>query len=212
LAASSDNASDAITWIKGEHAGTYLAQNLDMKLVIGLCIAFLGAPLEAFGADRFGSAGTFLPKGALSLTHHRSGGPGVNASSTSISLAPELGYFVIDNLVLFASMEVGALFVSVPGDEFLFFGGGGGLGIGYHFGIGDDVGLLPQIGATIHHSGGKNTPGTTSVLSRVRLPIIITHDSFYFGIGPEVSWYEPIEDELNRSFVFGLFTELGAWL
>jgi len=183
-----------------------------MKLTIGLCIAISIAPLTALAAEDFGARGTFVPKGGLSLSYQRfelSGAPTVHV--TSLAVAPEIGWFVIDDLVLFANLQLSAHFVSL--NDQLFLSGGGGVGIGYHFDFGGSVGLLPQIDVSVSHGRGGGS-SSTGVVGRVRLPLIVTRESFFFGVGPEAHWYQPVDEPVGGggSVVVGLFTEIGAWL
>jgi hypothetical protein len=134
----------------------------------------LGAPsASAFGgtADHLGQQGNFAISNRASLGFDQ----GLSYAGTSVSLAPELDYFVIANLSI-----GGAVVLDWDSNN----GASGGVvpQIGYHAVLSDTWSLWPRLAVPLM----SGSPARLSV--ELSVPFLVhPADHFFFGLGPAVS-------------------------
>lgn len=185
-----------------------------------LMIVFATTPAVA-ADNQFGSAGVIAPSGAVSLTYQKESPPeGDSVSTTSLSFAPTLMYFVIDNL----AVGGGLVLDRTSGDDESFTTYGIAPAIGYNIRF-DSLSLMPT--ATLQFAKGTleyDFMGTTEEVNMtvvnllIDAPILYHAGNFFVGVGPRFSTTlvsksgdgDAMEDA-SKSTTLGVVSQIGGW-
>ncbi len=180
------------------------------------------ATTSAAAADNpFGSAGVIAPSGAISLTYQKVSPPeGDSESTTTLSLAPTLMYFVIDNLAVGGGLVLEH--ASNDADSYTIYGIAPAVGYNIPF---DNLSLMPTL--TLQLARGtmdSDFMGTTQKLNMavvnlvIDAPILYHAGNFFVGVGPYFSTtlVSKIGDgdateDASKDTTLGIVSKIGGW-
>ena len=166
--------------------------------------------------DKFGEKGELAISSDAALSVSNTSLSGVDGSSTQITIAPAIDYFVIRNLSVGGALRFD--YTSNPGGHSTGFGVGPR--VGYNIPISDLLSIWPKAGLSIEHTSvttkvttpvvADNSSSNTAVALNLFVPIMI-HPAphFFAGFGPF------LDTDLsgdNKATTFGAKLTLGGWI
>lgn len=170
--------------------------------------------------DRFGMAKSLAISSDAALSIQNTSLSGVDGSTTTITLAPAVDYFVIQNLSVGGSVSF--VYAAPPGDghstSF-----GVGPRVGYNIPFSDLISFWPKAGLSINHTNVSTTaqatpatPATSVSVSNTALALnlfvpVMFHPAphFFAGFGP---FLDADLSGDNKATTFGGKLTLGGWL
>lgn len=183
-------------------------------------------------AEVFGGKGQFVPSGSLSFFKNSTSRPGASSTgNVNFTLAPSLGYFVMNNLLIgvnaavqYVTLDSSSGSLSSTSVTLI----GGGLSAGYNISFTPKASLLPQLSFGVKSTSidmpvSSSSTATASMLMtqlEIFVPILwhpVPH--FFLGVGPifRTDLTSSIKEngqsqDYNKTTVFGLQTTIGGWL
>ena len=169
--------------------------------------------------DQFGARHTLAISSDAAISIQNTSLSGVDGSTTSITLAPAVDYFVIQNLSVGGTIAFN--YTAPPGDghstSF-----GIGPRVGYNIGISDLISIWPKAGLSISHTSvsttvpaSGSTPAVSGSASNTALALnlfvpVMFHPAphFFAGFGPF------LDTDLsgdNKATTFGGKLTIGGW-